>query len=634
LVQVTPLRDWGARGCAALAAAVFLTLLFSLARLDPIPRVILAAVFALVPLSAVKPHAGLLVLATMTPFAAWMGRHWNGSVSWPETLVVAFCAGYCARRVVRRPGARDLLDAPWLLAVSLVVASLAVHFLIDAWRFGGSPTRAELWQLVTFGYFISAASSDPVGAAMRLIESLLLFRAAATMSRETPAFAPRLASWVVCGATAAAGLNLLRLCEGAARFEAPLGAFAHLFLTERVNVHYGDLNAAGSYFVMALFAAIGLTMRRKGLPWLISVLLIGCSVWMTGSRMAVMAGMLAMVLPAGGRAWRIRRGGVRNTTLAAATLLLALLAAVAAYAIPERGNQRSAVTAAHVRWELARTSLRMTASNPSFGVGIGRFYSRSGEFSSPELLESFPPAIHENAHNNFLQILAELGVVGFAVVMWLLWSAARYGRRLLSADLHEPLRWSLVTGLLAFVLSWLGGHPLLINEPAFAFWLLLGTVAGWGASLESPRGRVRLRAWVVPAATLFIAVSVPVRADRQKADFNLEHRGVGLSTWHDAIDGVRYRLAGSTSSVFLPTDAQMVVLPLRAAGTAADVRLELRLDGRPADIVIVPSDRWHYLRLALPRDRDAPRFRRLDLQVANPPPGEGSVLMIGKVEPK
>jgi hypothetical protein len=634
LIQVTPLRDWTARGCAALATAVFLTLLCSLARLEAIPYFILAAAFALVPLSALTPRAGLLVLAGLTPFAAWIGRHWNASVAWPEALVVAFCAGYCARHVVRRPGKRDLLDAPWVLAVSLVVASLAVHVLTESWRFGGPPTRAEFWRLMTFGYFISATSSDPVGAAMRLIESLLLFRAAATMSRETPAFAQRLVSWVVCGATAAAGLNLLRLCESAVRAEAPLGAFVRLFLTERVNVHYADLNAAGSYFVMAFFVAIGLAMRPKGLPWLLSVLLIGCSVWITGSRMAVMAGMLAMVLPVGGRAWRIQRGDVRNTVLGTAMLLLALMAAAAAYAIPERGNQRSAGTAVQVRWELARTSLRMTASDPSFGVGIGRFYSRSGEFSSPELLESFPPAIHENAHNNFLQILAELGVVGFAVVMWLLWIAARYGRRLLGADLHEPLRWSLVTGLLAFVLSWLGGHPLLISEPAFAFWLLLGTVAGWGASLESPRDSVRVHAWVVPAALILIAVSIPVRADRQKADFNLEHRGVGLSAWHDAVDGVRYRLAGAASSVFLPADAQMVVLPLRATGMTMEVTLELRLDGRPADVVIVPSDRWHYLRLALPRDRDAPRFRRLDFQVANPPPGNGNVLMIGKVEPK
>ncbi len=273
---MTPLRDWGTRSGAALAAAAFLTLLASLLRVEPIPPIILAIIVALVPLSAVRPQAGLLVLAALTPFAAWIGRHWNGSVAWPETLAVAFCAGYCARRVVRAPRSRDAIDAPWLLAISVVVASLAVHFLIEAWRFGGPPTRADLWQLVTYGYFISDTSGNPIDAAMRLIESLLIFRAAATMTRAEPAFAVRLVSWVVCGASAAAGLNLLRLWESAERFEGSFAAFARLFLSERVNVHYGDLNAAGSYFVMVLFVAIGLSMRRKGLPWLVSVLLIGC----------------------------------------------------------------------------------------------------------------------------------------------------------------------------------------------------------------------------------------------------------------------------------------------------------------------------------------------------------------------
>ena len=630
---MTSLRDWGARSGAALAAAVFITLLLSLLRVDPIPRVILVAIAAVVPLSALAPRSGLLVLIAFAPFAAWVGRHWNGAVSWPEALVVAFCAGYCVRCTVRRPGPRDALEAPWLLALSIVVASLAVHFAIESWRFGGPPTRAELWRLVAYGYFISDTSSDPVNAAMRLIESLLLFRAAATATREAPAFASRLASWAVCGASVAAGLNLLRLWESAQRFGSPAGAFVRLFVTERVNVHYGDLNAAGSYFVMALFVAIGLTIRAKGLPWLISVLLIGCSVWVAGSRMAVMAGTLAMVLPAGARAWRMHRGSVRSTTLAAAALLLALLAAVAAYGIPERGNQRSAATAAQVRWELTRTGVRMTAANPAFGIGIGRFYSRSGEFSSPELLATFPPAVHENAHNNFLQILAELGIVGFGVLMWLLWSAARYGRRLLEADLHDSLRWGLMTGLLAFVLSWLGGHPLLIDEPAIAFWLLLGAAAGWGSSLE-PAERPRLRPWVVTTAIISIAVSIPVRVDRQKADFNLEHRGVGLSVWHDAVDGVRYRTSGAAGSVFLPGDAQMVAIPLRAASMPTDIKLELRLDGRPADIVSVPSERWLVLRLPLPHDRNAPRFRRLDLRVADAPTGAEAVLMIGKVEPK
>ena len=276
----------------------------------------------------------------------------------------------------------------------------------------------------------------------------------------------------------------------------------------------------------------------------------------------------------------------------------------------------------------------MTASSPWFGVGLGRYYSRSGEFSSPELLASFPPAVHENAHNNFFQVLAELGIVGFAIVMWLLVTAAHYVRRLLAADAHDPLPWSVATGLVAFVLSWLAGHPLLIDEPAFAFWLLLGGLAGWGESLSPASGRDRIRGWVVPAAVVLVALSVPVRADRQKADFNLEHRGVGLSAWHDAIDGVRYRVAGTSSSVFLPADVQMVVVPLRAVGPPAEVRLELRLDGRPADVIMVSRERWHQLRLNLPQERNGPRFRRLDLHVLDVPANADNVLMIGKVQPK
>jgi O-antigen ligase len=630
---MTSLREWGARGSAALAAAVFLTLIASLFRIEPISPLILGGVLAIIPLAAIAPRTALLVVAGLTPFVAWIGRHWNGSVSWPETLVVAFCAGYCARRVVTRTVARDSLDAPWVLAIVLVLASLAVFYLIDSWRFGPQATRSGLWQLLTFGYFISSTTADPIDAGMRLLESLVLFRAAATLAREAPGYASRLVSWAVCGATAAAALNLLRVWESAARV-GTAEAFFRLLLSERINVHYGDLNAAGSYFVMALFAAIGLMMRPRGLPWVVSVLLIGYSVWQTGSRAAVVAGMLAMLLPAGARVWRRRSSKLRGTTLAAAALFVALLAGVAAYAIPERGNQRSVGTAAHVRWELARTSLRMTASSPWFGVGLGRYYSRSGEFSSPELLASFPPAVHENAHNNFFQVLAELGIVGFAIVMWLLVTAAHYVRRLLAADAHDPLPWSVATGLVAFVLSWLAGHPLLIDEPAFAFWLLLGGLAGWGESLSPASGRDRIRGWVVPAAAVLVALSVPVRADRQKADFNLEHRGVGLSAWHDAIDGVRYRVAGTSSSVFLPADVQMVVVPLRAVGPPAEVRLELRLDGRPADVIMVSRERWHLLRLNLPQERNGTRFRRLDLHVLDVPANADNVLMIGKVQPK
>lgn len=634
---MTPAGVWGTKLGAALAAAVFCAFLFSLAGIDGVHGLVLVGLIALVFLSALRPDQALATLAIGVPVAAWLGRQWNPSVAWAETLVVAFCAGYSVRGLVRRPEVSnrqpDVLDAPVFLAAVVIIASLAVQLLVDVWRFGDAATLAGLRELIVWWYFLMPASGDPMDAAMRLLEALLLFKAAATATRSAPAFALRLAGWAVCGAAAAAGLNLMRLWEAAVRLEQPLRAFMRYIMTERLNVHYGDLNAAGSYFVLTLFVALGLTLAPKGRRWAPALLLIASSVWITGSRMAMMVGVLALLLPAGAWTLRIRRRSTRSGIVIAAAVLLALIAAAAAYAIPKRGNQQSALAAAQVRVELARTSLRMTASSPSFGVGIGRYYWRSGEFSSPELLRLFPPAIHENAHNNFLQILAELGVIGLAAFSWLLTTTAWLSARLLRADPRDPIRWGLVTGLLAFVLSWLGGHPLLIDEPAFTFWLLLGSAAGWAVSI-APARPTRLAAWAALGLSALVAASVPLRVVEQRAEFELEHRGVGLTPWQDPIDGVRYRLAGSSSSVFVPSEAQLIVVPLRSVASSPELRVRLSLDGRPADIVKVVADRWQHLRLRMPQERNAPRFRRLDLHVERPESEDSPVLLIGKIEPR
>ncbi len=631
-----PLRDWGARFSAALASVLFLALFVSLLRTPQVPGFVAAGWFALAVVSAIRPERGLLALAASVPIAAWLGRQWQPAVAWPETLVVAFCLGYCARRATHRtgerPAASDELTAPFVLFVAIVAASLAVQLLVDAWRFGNATVAADLRALFDSTYFVTSVTFDPVDAAMRLLESAIVLRAAATTARDVAGFGQRAAAWVVCGASAASALNLLRLWEAAARLESPLPAFARYLMTQRLNIHYADVNAAGSYFVLALFAAIGLTLVPKGRAWFLSIVLVGSSAWIAGSRLAMMTGLLAILLPAGARAMRIRRGGVRGTTLAVAALVLALLSATAAYLVPERGNQQSAITAVQVRWELAQTSVRMAASAPLFGVGVGRYYSRSGEFSSPELLRIFPPAIHENAHNNFLQILGELGIVGLAALVWLLVTAVRLSARLLRANVHDPVRWGLVTGLFAFVLSWLGSHPLLIDEPAITFWLVLGVVCGWslsGTTARTPRRSIAIAGAVV----ILAAASIPFQVGRQRADYNLDHRGVGLSAWQDAVDGVRYRLAGTTSAVFIPSQAQTITMPVRLVRGASAVRLHLTLDGRPADIVSVEPDRWQPLRLHLPQGR-APRFRRLEIRVENAPADSAPILMFGKIEPR
>jgi hypothetical protein len=143
-----------------------------------------------------------------------------------------------------------------------------------------------------------------------------------------------------------------------------------------------------------------------------------------------------------------------------------------------------------------------------------------------------------------------------------------------------------------------------------------------------------VRGLALIAATAIVAASIPFRVQTERANGDLEHRGVGLSGWHDAIDGVRFRLAGAASSVFVPAGAQRVTIPLRAVQAAADISVELRLDGKPIDVINVPGDRWYDFRLLMPRDGGARvRFRRLDLRVRSISTADPHALRIGKVEP-
>ncbi|HET7219627.1 MAG TPA: O-antigen ligase family protein [Vicinamibacterales bacterium] len=633
---MTRVGGWSRRAAAALGAALFLIVLGSLFGVAGVPRLILVELCALALLAALRPEHALVLLAVTTPVAGWVGRQWNPTTAWAEAGAVAFCAGYCLRCALaqRTDDPPDTLDAPVLLTSGVVLASLAAQLLIDDWRFGAAATLAGLRELATGWYFLMASNAEPIDAAMRLLESLIILRAAATVARGVPEFGPRLIASAVVGAALAAALNLLRLWEGAARLDTPAAAFVRLFMHARFNISYGDVNAAGSYFVLTLFAAAGLALAPRRRAWLLDAVLIASSVWVTSSRTAMIFGALALLLPAGALAMRIRGVRVRSTVFAASAVVLTLAAGMAAYAIPQRGNQQSVLAATRVRVEMAATSLRMTASSPAFGIGIGRYYTRSGEFSSPELLQLFPPAVHENAHNNFLQFLAELGIVGLAAIAWLLWSCARLIASLLAVDPRDPVRWGLVTGLVSFVLSWLGGHPLLLDEPALTFWLLLGVASGWGAQyLPLRRTTTTTTTRVAAVLTLLVSASVPLQVLHQRAAFDLEHRGIGLSPWQTAIDGVRYRLAAAKSSVFVPASAQMVIIPLRSVALAPEVKVELSLDGRPADVVTIVSDRWHYLRLQMTRDAGGPRFRRLDLRVT-PDSGDASVLMVGKIEPR
>jgi|UPI00049070E3 O-antigen ligase len=113
------------------------------------------------------------------------------------------------------------------------------------------------------------------------------------------------------------------------------------------------------------------------------------------------------------------------------------------------------------RAEIYRAVFRMFEQFPLMGVGQGAFYRMSGtlEFSGSKFLASING---ENAHNYFLQILAETGVIGFftfAAVIIVPMVRARFSSRLLPVGIM----------LIAFGLGNIFAHSLLIRANFFLF---------------------------------------------------------------------------------------------------------------------------------------------------------------------
>jgi len=269
----------------------------------------------------------------------------------------------------------------------------------------------------------------------------------------------------------------------------------------------------------------------------------------------------------------------------------------------------------------------MIVSRPGFGVGLGGFRQRSAEYSSPELIAKFPVvASGENSHNNFIQVAAELGVAAGVLFIWLITAAlVAIGRR--AVITRESFLLLTLASLVAFVLTWLGGHPLIIPEPGYVFWTMFGAATGSAAAtIEPTRSRVR---WLLPIGLIAIALTLPwrLRATQQHAD--LEHVGVGVSrNWQTSPDGVRYREAPGYARLFVLAGSgfELSVYPL----TDGLSRLELKLDGRVADVVWLAPREWNHLTVPPRTVVPSARYATIDLRLVD---ADEAALWITKVQP-
>jgi hypothetical protein len=627
-----------------LIVAALLLLLQSFFRLEAVGTAAQLLVAGLAIVAFLRPSTALLVAAALLPIAGPL-MHFAGAgrALGPEALALAFLAGWLAREGLRFGAERRLpehLAVPILLFGAVIVASATVCLAVfQVHQHHPWPFLNSLWITVSGAYLEQRHPLlEPLYAAALLLEGMALLAAVVLLVRREPGLATRLVHMVIVGAAAAGALSCVQY--GMDWFSGAEVPALHNVgrMGSRLSVHSPDLNAAGSHFAMAILMVLGVGVAARRRAWIVApILLVAAGLWLSGSRTAIIA------LPAGIAAAfllpKLPRGMAGVGWGAGAIALLV----GSVYAL-SRMLGDLAILAMDIRIMFLEMSLRIWGTAPVWGVGIGRYYEVSGQFM-PEALSAASP--HENAHNYFLQMGAELGIVGLALFVWLL-AAAIGGSALRGWKVRNGTETGLLAGTLAFLVSCLGGHPLLVPPVAYSFWMTLGILAciahqgnREAVTERQARGwwsrRWKSRETIAALLAVAVVASTPLRVRSEVARLDFSHIRYGFSPWHfDEEHQLYYKFLYRSGTFFVSADAVSLEIPLRAAPSgqaSAPPEIEISVDGVLLSRLVVPDDYWMRHRLTMPSGRRTVRFSRMDLrQVGDFASGTegGPLLMVGE----
>jgi O-antigen ligase len=379
--------------------------------------------------------------------------------------VLCLIAGFFIRETVLGPDPKR----PIPMALALFAAIVAASLVIEVVRAGAA------------SFHDLAALADapprffpPLHAAALLLEGAALFWITLNAS---PADRQRGIRVLAIAGAGAATLNVYRAAQIFLRRESTLTALWDVTTRIRINLHFPDVNAAASYFTIPLFIALDRARRpgRWRLAWAAMAIVTAAAVWLTGSRAAILASAAVILLVIVRTALSGSTAPVPRRVAWTAIVAVIIAIAVAGARLPHRFAGPGVSQAVDIRMGMAKAAFGMVAAHPILGVGVGRFYTESSDYMPPDVHKFYA---HENAHNNFLQILAELGLVGLGSFLWLLWWSLRTSRAEVRA-LWKDGEWDgLKVGVLVFLATCLSGHPLLTADVAWVFWMALGLAAG------------------------------------------------------------------------------------------------------------------------------------------------------------
>ncbi len=295
---------------------------------------------------------------------------------------------------------------------TLLFALVASQFYFNALKYRKSPVLLPLAVYVAVQLAFYAASPDKPVALNELKRCLLsasgFLVAAHVLATE------RWRDWAltafIAGGFCAAVYGILQHSGGIAMIAVPQMG--------RVISTFGNPIFFAAHLIIVIPVAVGMLLTvRSQLSKTALVLVIAASLaalYYSQTRAAIIACATGAAI----LAWLLTTAGPKRTK--ALTVTLALFAVFAWFTKDIWFRQQA-------HFLIWRDTLVMWSKYPWFGTGPGTFHVYFPSFASGELRAIWPQqqSIINDAHNEYIQSLAETGIIGFGVFIWLLVSLLR-----------------------------------------------------------------------------------------------------------------------------------------------------------------------------------------------------------------
>jgi O-antigen ligase len=576
-----------------------------------------------------------------------------------------------SRSIPHQTPAPDWIAWAWAVFITVAIASVCAHYgsyqtVFDSWRTFWVEVREHLARYVFEGPNIEI--SNMLVAATALIDGLLVYLVVrASLPRRSEV---TLMSAAVTTAIAAA---LFGFYQWRTHIGLSWMWTEHDPHIVRINATYTDPNALASYFALLIPIALGLaareTVSRARMLWLTGIALIGVALVMTAGR----AGLLGAC--AGVGVWLALALGLRldrddpwpfvrqhfrkmvyGVAIAGAVTLFALVAIGTAFDIRHHHqntylhtwlftfNLRQPLDAiVKGRFANWHTAALMVHDHPIFGIGIGRVFRLFANYN--RFVGGAPEGARLSAHNTFLNVAAEMGVVGLLAFLTLLGVAFAVAIRTLrraAGGAGESIKdrgviWmmvGLIAGLAAYTLTMIPGDRLILREDVVTFAAVLAIIACMrdvipapAAAVGSPRARREI--WTRRAALIVmtaIFATVPVRVMLERRSIKLDRVTFGLHDVEGAGDQ-RFRWTSGHAMYYRPSSDRQLTLRVRSVAPFAQT-VSIKLNGAEIDRLTLTDHAWRPLRYQLPPRVRESAYYKVELEVGPVwrPPNDGREL--------